>query len=96
MENLTAEPIQPRPLADHSVVDIISALASCIDRQPTRLDVLKSWLTTHAARNIIGGQGIVAAIADETGLHERTVMLHIKAITCHPVMGQVFKYRQSK
>ncbi len=85
-----------RPLNEETVAELLRAVIECVNRKPTRLDVLLAWLQTHDAKLINGGSGTIQAIAEETGIHRVTVLRHVQAISQHRILKNVFKYHQNK
>lgn len=87
---------EPLHINGYSVIEFLRQITDCIQRCPSRMDVLNCWLHCYSGRPIKGGSGIIEGIAHNTGLHHVTVLRHVQHISGHPVLGKVFKYRNSK
>lgn len=85
-----------RPLSEETIAELLRAVIECVNRKPTRLDVLLAWLQTHDAKPINGGSGTIQAIATETGIHHITVLRHVQSISQHRILKHVFKYTNNK
>lgn len=87
---------EPLHINGYSVIEFLRQITDCVQRCPSRMDVLNCWLHCYSGRPIKGGSGIIEGIAHNTGLHHVTVLRHVQHISGHPVLGKVFKYRNSK
>jgi len=90
------EPPPIRQIDDTSVVEFLRHISDCVERCPSRLDVIHAWVQIYDGRPIRGGSGIISEIARHTGLHHVTVLRHIQHISDHKVLGKVLKYHNSK